>query len=96
MTPADVADIRLIHPRTLLIDEPFLGGYYTKSGLYIQFAELLPKIYTYVIKTHKCESVKVGDTIMFLPNHTTDYYLADGRRIWAMDERAVQAVMEEW
>lgn len=97
MTPKDVTDIRLIHAHSLLVDEPFLGGYWAEmeggAPFWIQYAELLPKVYTTVIKTYKCDNVAVGDTIMFKPHTVLDYYLADGRRIWAMDERAITAVL---
>ena len=91
-------NLRLLWPHTAIIEAPYLGDYMSTLGLYVSFAELLPRIYTHVLKTHLCDLVAPGDCIMFQPHHALDYLLADGTRLWAIDERAVQAVitLEGW
>lgn len=88
--------IRLIHPHTCLVATPWLGGYTTPSGLYVEFSEAMPKIYTTILKTHLCDEVKEGDTVIFQAHHVERYYLGAGAYIYAMDERACLAVMEGW
>ena len=97
MSPADVADIRLIWPHTALVESPWLDtGEDGDKTLWTPYAELLPKIFTTVLKTHKCDFVKAGDVVMFLPHCALDYFMADGRRLWALDERACQVTLEGW
>ena len=88
--------IRLLWPHTCLVSTPFLGGYTTPSGLYVEFNEHLPKIYTTVLKTYRCTEVKEGDTIIFLKHHVESYYLGAGAYVYAMDERSALAVLEDW
>ena len=92
----DDCPIRLLHPHTCLVATPFLGGYTTPSGLYVEFNEHLPKIYTTVLKTHLCTEVKEGDVVIFAKHSVESYYLGAGAYIYAMDERACLAVMEDW
>ena len=98
MTVDDVADIRLIHPHSILVDPPYLDtGDDGRTLIQTPYADLLPKIFTTVLKTGPgCTYVRVGDVVMFEKHSVLDYYLSDHRRIWAMDERACQLVMEGW
>ena len=95
----DVRDIKLIHPRSAIVHMPYLDTGDVEEGLgqvYIPMSELLPKIFTQVLKTKDCRFIKPGDTVMFLPNCVMSYLTADYRRIWALDERACQLVIEGW
>jgi hypothetical protein len=97
MTTEDVADIRLIHPHSALVDCPFLDSGEDRPGaIWTPYAELLPKIFTVVLKTFKCDFINTGDVVMFRPHHAQDYFLRDGRRLWAIDERACQVTLEGW
>lgn len=93
MTPSDVADIQLLWPHTILIDKPFLDEENETTGILTPYSEQLPKVFTRVLKAHKCDYVQEGDTIMFLPHHVLDYLLSDGRRLYAMDERAATTIL---
>lgn len=94
MKQDEVTDIRLIWPHTIIVDMPYLDTRSEDRMVQVPYAELLPKVFTTVLKAYKCSLVRAGDTVMFLPNHCLDYYTADHRRIWAMDERACQVVIE--
>jgi len=97
MTPNDVADIRLIWPHSILVDEPFLDtGADSQDGriaIITPYHDMLPKIFTTVLKAYKCSLVEEGDLVMFKAHHVLDYTTANKRRIWAMDERACLAVL---
>lgn len=92
----EVADIRLIHPHTCIIDMPTLDvGGEGKTRFAVPYAELLPRIFTKVLATHPtCQYVKPGDQVMFLPNHVMSYMRSDMTLVWAMDERACQVIIE--
>lgn len=97
MTSDDVADLKLIWPHTILVDTPFLDtGGESEDGriaLITPYAEMLPKIFTTVLKAYKCDWVKEGDLVMFKKHAYTPYLRTGHKKVYAMDERACLAVL---
>ena len=87
--------LKLVHPHSILIQPPFLG--HAAGGIEIPFNDGLPKIYARVVGVHPTvTTVRPGDIITFKSNSYEEYYLQSGKRLYAMDERAVLAVIKDW
>lgn len=89
--------IRLAHPYTILVEPPFLSTVDKDTGLIVPYNDGLPKIYARVVQCHPtCEWTKPGDVITFPSNSYENYLISGNKTIYAMDERAVIAIIEDW
>lgn len=59
-----------------------------------KFGEIYPVLGRVLSVNPKCEDVKVGDVIVFLPNNYDWVHLSDGRSFCNMPESAALAILE--